>query len=667
MNKTSAYSTLCTLTMFCLCTAIEVKFKLGSGKENLTCTVPEGAFSTIDSHKTKCGSLFAKNGQARTGLKVEEKCEIPLSYIRTPAECKHFNAFWETDLAALPEEEDNALSQYQIDLTQSLFDSFLLTANYLKIQGEHAQLFITNMVRYGFLGKYAKDITDYSLCQNNNIPYSTFQPILSTFLRLIGFEYRAILHPSTKKKMLLIEKDGVWPKKINNECTVPSQTARIWTVLYSKLGAAASQEKERNEAVLGWLLSSIGGSFVDIQYSTSFSSEDLYELKNTIQNLTKENEKGKFVCVKGVMLDIDWRHHPSLFPALQLVPDLFRLELSIDCDYIFNVEISSLFTTICLCKSLKVLKIRGVFLENVVIRRLLKSLPIIEQLSLSCKILEDRTICDLKKCARLENLELVGIYQPSAVVKTLITALSFLKILAIECHILGPAAAESFQACTQLERLEIRGELQPSAVVQALVIHLSPLKRVRINCDVLEPAAAESFKVCKHLESLEIRGELQTSPLVQELIRHLSSLRELWIMCDVLEPDAAETFQACTQLEKLGVFGKGNISFLVKLLEALPSLQDLRIEVDTAHPSLAIALWKCHKLCSLELAVRRYYPGFLEYYMSAPLPSLIFLEVYNYDRNNNYSEQDKSAVEKASAMISIRAIHYSGSKQTYPA
>ncbi|KAI5190655.1 hypothetical protein NECID01_1096, partial [Nematocida sp. AWRm77] len=300
MTKTAAYLTLCTLILLCLCTcSIEVNFKLASKEEALTCTIPKGLFKLIDDYNWYYEPCKKKR-RTSARLDTKEECEIPLSQICTHKQYEHFKAFWETDLAALPEEEDNALLQYQTDLTAGLFDSFLFTADYLNIQGEYAKRFAKNMVRYGLLGKHSKDITENSRCKERDLAYDTFETMLPVFFKETRLRSRTITHfLSAKKKTLLIESINEKFKKFDDEYTGPSQTTRMRIVLYSRLGPAMSQEKERNEAVLVWLLLNMGGSSMDIQYSSYIASDNFYELRQSIGQFTKENEKGACVYVEG--------------------------------------------------------------------------------------------------------------------------------------------------------------------------------------------------------------------------------------------------------------------------------------------------------------------------------------------------------------------------------
>ncbi|KAI5188451.1 hypothetical protein NECID01_0082 [Nematocida sp. AWRm77] len=599
MKKTAAYITLCTLTMLCLCTStIEVKFKMADGKSFLIYTVPRGVFGVIDSQDVSC-PLFSKKKRPR--LDIEKEFHISLSYIHTREEYEHFKAFWETDLAALSP-EDKTLSQYQVDLTQGLFDSFLFTADFLEIQGEHAKRFTANMVRYGLLGMHSKDITENSLCKERDLAYDTFQSMLPVFLSEIGFEHRITIHSDTKKKTLLIENPGEQLKQINNEYTGVPQEGRMRTVLYSSLGPIGAQEKERNEAVLSWLLSNMGGSFIDIQYFIDIASEDISELKKTISQLTKENEKHACVYVDGLTLSIYRRTMTSLLPAFQLVPGLSRLKLFISSDYSSNTALSSLFKSITSCKSLKALEITGGLLENMTISRLVKDLLTIEQLSLSCKILKITAINNLKKCTNLESLDIHGLDQPSAVVQDLVRHFSFLKRLSIKCEPLDSTDAKSFQTCTHLDSLKLVGKLQPSAVVQEVVGHLPSLRKLWIVCNVLNSTAAESFQACKNLETLKMEGSYQPSASVKALVKHLSSLKELSIMSNSLDSTAAESFQACKNLETLKIDRMYQSSTAVKaLVKHLSLLKDLKITCQTLEPAAVESFQVCKNLAKLKI------------------------------------------------------------------
>ncbi|KAI5192697.1 hypothetical protein NECID01_2046 [Nematocida sp. AWRm77] len=648
MNKTEAYVIICMSLILCFCAStIEVNFKLASEEEALTCRIPSGTFKLIENQDANC-IPYAEQGQASSALK--EKCEISLSNISTPQQYEHFKAFWETDLAALSA-EDEVLSQYQADLTPDLFDSFLFTADFLEIQGEYAKRFAKNMVRYGLLGKHSKDITENSRCKEKDLAYDTFETMLPVFLRQTRLRSRTITHflGAKKKTVLRIEKAGERPKQIKNKYTGPSQTTRRQTVLYSQLGPTESPEKERNEAVLVWLLLNMGGSSVDIQHTTDISSsEGIADLTQIIEQFTKENEKGGCVYVEGLSLISNCvKDFFSLRLALQLVPDLSRLELSIAPIYSTPTpESTSLISTITLCKSLKALKIEGWRLESGEISRIVESLSAIEQLSFPCDILDSSAIDSLKECTQLESLYMYGEYQPSTVVQALGKNLPLLKELSVECNVLEPAAAESFQACVQLEKLTIFGVSQPSTVVQALVKNLPLIKDLTIWCKSLEPASTESFKACTQLEALDVCGVYQPSAAVQALVKNLPLLRDLTIWCNALTPAAAEAFQTCTKLEKLNIYGVFQPNSAVQaLLRHLPLLSILMIKIDTADFVLADAFRKCLKLRSLSLTVWKYTPDFLACYLQAPLPSLSSFELWNYDRNN-YSEEDSRAAEK---------------------
>ncbi|KAI5191552.1 hypothetical protein NECID01_1502 [Nematocida sp. AWRm77] len=584
---------------------VEVELTLKSSNTSIRVTVPEGAFQMIDNQAML--ALLGAENDGSVSKKAPAKKYTPAAWsaFESMSEYEQFRKLCGIDSPALST-KDSASAQGPTDLTEDmskeLFEKCLITANYLDIQGEYAERFSENMVKYGLFGKHSADIISSEAFSNYDLSHDTSRDLLYAFLRQAGFKYR-ITHPSTGQTMLRIEKAGEWPKKINKEYTGPSQTAKIRTVLHSKLGLAGTQEKERNEAVLVCLLLSIGGSSVDIQYEIDTTSEDPTDHTQTIKQFTKENEKGARVYVEGLTLDVDYRNNSFLIPDSQIVPGLSRLELSISSSYIIpNTPLSSLVRTITLYRSVKALKITGYVLESAVVGRLVESFPTIEQLCLWCKILEGTAIDSLKKC-------------------------------------------------TRLERLETHGELQPSATVQALVAHLSSLKNLSIVCQALELTAAEAFQACPRLESLKIWGEDHPRTAVQELIRHLPFLRELAIKCKPLELATAESFQACTQLQKLIMSGETQLTrpFLVKLLEVLRCLQELRITIDTADLSLAEALRKCPKIQVLELIVRQYTPSFMARYLQNPLPSLRYLELCNFDENGTYNEEDKKAIEDACA------------------
>ncbi|KAI5192925.1 hypothetical protein NECID01_2135 [Nematocida sp. AWRm77] len=403
--------------------------------------------------------------------------------------------------------------------------------------------------------------------------------------------------------MLRIEKADSWSRQIGEEYTAPAQGTSIRTVLCDMLGPLLSPRKERNEAVLSWLLLNIGGSSIDIEYSTKISSRDIFEFTQTIKQFTKENKKGSRVFVEGLNLVVDCRKDLYFPKAFHLVPDLSRLELYITPPCTPNRALLSLFRIVInSCKSLKALEITGLTLNSVEISMLAKSLPSIEKLSFSCNILEDIDIDSLNECVHLESLE-------------------------------------------------IYGKLQLSATVQALVRHHPSLKRLSIMCDNLDPGVAKSFEVCTCLESLEILGVCQPNATVQELVKHLPFLKALTIKCQPLDSTTAKNFHLCNKIEKLILCGDIQPSAAIEeLLKNLSFIKDLKIGIDVVSHNIVIALRKCCTLYSLDLIVENYTPNTLAQYLKSPLPKLKYLEVYNQNNNNNYTKEDNLAVEKACAM-----------------
>ncbi|KAI5191495.1 hypothetical protein NECID01_1489 [Nematocida sp. AWRm77] len=583
---------------------VEIELALKNSNGTIRVIVPEGAFQMIDNQKI-LASLNTKNGISISEEKPAEKY-IPVAQceFESKSEYEQFRKLWDIDSSALSTKDSTPAQEqtsHTADLSKDLFEKYFLTANYLDIQGDYAKRFFKNMVKYGLFGKHSADIMASRVFSTHYLFYDTFWNLLYAFLDETGFNYRDA-YPSAGQTMLLIESTNVRPKKINKEYTGPPQATTMRTVLHSRLGPAGSPEKERNETVLAWLLLNIGGSSVDIQYSTDITSEGSSDLSQTIKQFTKEKKKDVGMHVEGLTLKVDCiKGSFSLLPALQLVPDLSRLELFITSSCIIpNASLSSLFSSISLCRSLKTLKTTGQILESVVVSSLAENLPDIEELSIRCKPLEDTAIDSLKKCP-------------------------------------------------QLGKLKIEGERQPSAVVQALVKNLPYLRELSIECTSLDTAAAESFKKCTRLESLELNGELQPNTAVQALLALLPSLKELSIVYNVLAPADAEYFKTCTRLENLGILGEGNASSLIKLLEVLPSLQELIIKIDTADFALADALRKCSTLRSLTLTVDQYTPGFLARYLQTPLPKMKSLELWKFDSNTNRSEEDNRAVKEARA------------------
>ncbi|KAI5191500.1 hypothetical protein NECID01_1494 [Nematocida sp. AWRm77] len=600
--------TFITFVTICIC-QIEVDLTLKNNR-NIRVTVPKDAFQTIHQQGILDSSdIEDSNSSSPKNTTAEEK-DQPIPYpceFESETEYEQFRQLWDID-SPVPPAECNPLSQEQASHTADLFEKCLLTANYLNIQGEYAKRFFKNMVNYGLLGTHSADIMSSKVFSTYNMSRDTFWDLLQAFLRQIDFAYRMIICPSAGPTVLSIEKINAQFKQIDKEYTGLSQTVRIHTVLYSRLGPALSPEKERNEEVFAWLLLNIGGSSVEIWYTIKDFSDDITDLSQTIKQFTKENKQGGCVYVEGLKLNICGRKHSfSLHSALQHIPGLSRLGLFNTSADRSNTAPSSLISIITLCQSLKTLKIAGKRLENAEVSSLAESLPNIEKLSICCNRLEGTGIDSLKKCVQLEKLEIWGKEQPSTAVQALDTHLPSLRELYIWCKSLDPAAAEAFKTCPKLEKLKINGcgfSYQSSAVLQTILIHLPSLKELSIRCNALTPAAAEAFQACTQLEKLEINGcgfSYQPNTVVQALLTHLSSLKHL----------------------KVGIY--------------------------IADFALADALRNCPNLRSLELKVYQYMPGFLARYLEAPLPRLPVLSLYNHDENHTYSEEDKRAVKKARA------------------
>ncbi|KAI5192914.1 hypothetical protein NECID01_2131, partial [Nematocida sp. AWRm77] len=523
---------------------VKVDFTLRNNS-SIRVTVPKEAFCVIE----EAFDLF--------GTDTEENVQVAPYKFESEAEYEQFRQLWDIDSPALSD-ECNPLHQEQAshtaDLSKDLFEKCLLTADFLNIQKEYAKCFAENMVKYGLLGTHSADIMSSEVFSTYTLPQDTFWALLHAFFRQMGFAYK-LTHPSTEQTMLRIESTSAHSKKINEEYTGPSQATKMRTVLYSSLGPASSLERKRNEDVLVWLLLNIGGSSVDIQYTIKVFSEDTTELSQTIEQFTKENEKGASVSVEGLELGVDHRRTIFLHPLLQLIPGLSRLEL-INKEAWKSKELSSSISSdIFSRRPLKVPATPEIYLESAEATSLVGSIPNIKQLSLLCERLEGTAIDSLKKCTRLEKLKIWGASQPSAAVQAILTHLPSLKELSIWCQSLEPAAVEAFQACTKLERIKMHGLHQPSATVQAILTHLPSLKELSIKCEYLEPAAMEAFQACPQLEKLNMWGAPQSSAAIRAIARHLPSLKELSINCQSLEPAEVEVFQACPQLEKLKMGG----------------------------------------------------------------------------------------------------------------
>ncbi|KAI5190792.1 hypothetical protein NECID01_1159, partial [Nematocida sp. AWRm77] len=382
MRKIAAILILTAVAVFCA-VQVEVDLMLRNGTP-IRVAVPKGAFTTIDSQKNFPFSDSNDGPPSPKRAKIEDMIPLVRCEFDSRSEYAQFRKLWDIDTSALSP-ENSALPQEQTSLTEDisadLFEKYFLTANYLMIQGEYAKHFAKNMVKYGLLGAHSADIMASEVFSTHYLFHSTFGDLFQGFLEQAGFNYR-VVHLSAGQLVLKIEKDDVHPKNIDKEYTGSSQIEKRRTVLYSELGPTGSQEKRRNENILSWLLWHMGRPSVDIQYSMDIYSEGLSELRQTIQNFTKESEYGAHTYVEGLTLDVNYKNHASLSTVLRLVPSLSRLELSMSSPSILNAAVSSLVNSIPLCKSLKMLKITGKLLSSVVISRLVESLPNIEQLVL---------------------------------------------------------------------------------------------------------------------------------------------------------------------------------------------------------------------------------------------------------------------------------------------
>ncbi|KAI5192493.1 hypothetical protein NECID01_1960 [Nematocida sp. AWRm77] len=533
-------------------TQIAVDFVLNN--ENIIRnTIPTGVFKMVDDQAILVLSNTDNSDPSLKKNKIEEYTPTARCAFKNELEYICFRAMWDTNLSTLFI-EDNTPGQEQIALTKDLFEKCLLTANYLDIQGEYAGCFAKNMAKYGLLGAHSADIISSKVLFAYNLSHDTFWVLLHAFLDQAGFQAR-ITYPNKGQAILAIEKyNNTSSYRVDKKYTGPPQLSKLRTVLYSELGETP-QEKERNEGVLGWLLSNIGGSSIEIHYSIDIASKGLSELRQTIQRLTKEHRKGSRVHVEGLSFAISCIDVSlSLAPFFQLVPSLSRLEISITSDRTVTPVLPSLSNSIVSCKSLKTLKISGRGLDTAFVSTLAKGLPNIETL--------------------------------------------------------------------------------------------------RLCCDHLEDAVAEDFKACPRLTSLSLQQRPQTGLFIQKLAANLPLLKELKISCKSLGYTAAKSFQACPLLEKLNIFREEQSTrgFFVEVLEYLPCLQELKINLDTADLALAGALRRCPKLQLLQLTVSHYTPGFMERYLQDPLSSLRCLEFYKEDEDNEYSEEDIMAIQKAQGM-----------------
>ncbi|KAI5192955.1 hypothetical protein NECID01_2142 [Nematocida sp. AWRm77] len=649
MKKTAVILMLIAFAAVCA-SQIEVDLTLRNSNTAIRVAVPEGAFQMIDNQT----NLFllsenSNNSSFSEETTAEDNVRAAWCKLESEKEYEQFRQLWDIDSPALSTEY-SAPAQEQTDLTEDLFEKCLVSANYLDIQGKYAKCFFKNMVKYGLFGKHSVDIMSSEILSACNMSYDTFWELLYAFLNQIGFEYR-ITHPSTGKTMLKIEKAYAQATQIDEKYTGLPQETKMRTVLYSKLGETF-QEKEKNEAVLGWLLSNIGGSSVDIQYFTEITSKDLYELTQTIKSLTTEHGRRPCVDVEGLSLVVVYaKNTPSLLPIANLVPHLFRLKVFFNSS-ITNSKLRSFFpSVIIVCKTLKALYISNKSLPTLFVSSLVKHLPNIVHLTLCCKLLENTVAEEFKNCPFLTSLKIYYEVQTSLFVQKLAANLPSLRELSITCEPLDKAAAESLTTCSQINKLKLEGSLQTNLCVQTLAANLLFLREIDIVCNDLRESAAESFKACRHLEKIKIMAdssfELQGFVL-QRILQNVPTLRELEAKCKVLEHAAAEDFKHCPHLKTLTLCGETQTIFcVVSLLKYALHVQSIKIPVSMIDSSLARALCACKELRHVELT-GHYVSGFMLTGLKNSLFSALkTLKLFRTNINEELSQDDKEAVKEA--------------------
>ncbi|KAI5192968.1 hypothetical protein NECID01_2148, partial [Nematocida sp. AWRm77] len=237
MRKITGILILTAVAVFCA-TQIEADLTLRNGAP-IRVAVPKGAFRTIDEQKNIPSSDLGSGAPSPKKAKTEENIRAAKCEFENILEYEQFRKLWDIGLPALSS-ENSTQSQNQTAISAELFVKCMVTAKHLGIQGEYAERFAENMVKYGLLGAHSADIMKPDVLSTYDLPHDTFWSLLQAFVRQMGFEYR-ITHPTIGQTMLEIERTNPWVKKINKEYKGSSQTTKIRTVLYSELRATPSQ------------------------------------------------------------------------------------------------------------------------------------------------------------------------------------------------------------------------------------------------------------------------------------------------------------------------------------------------------------------------------------------------------------------------------------------
>ncbi|KAI5189732.1 hypothetical protein NECID01_0638 [Nematocida sp. AWRm77] len=676
--------------------------------------IPKGMFKTVDTEADQIMESDKETHNAEHPVKIEVKEEeeeeedyapdvkrfrietpkrvpsitLALATFRKSSDINHFRSLC------------CASNAYMQSLAAEQLQDFLIAADFLGIQGGATKYFVKNMVRYGLLGEYSEDITETNVHKKYSISRRLFVYMLLEFLGQMGLPHKIECN-NTEQAVLVIGTPFAPPTKLSKPCAEEKPYRDLKVELHSRVPARTNSELLRNKKVLRWLLHCIRSPSIDICYSRALYLEPFSVFKETIAMIYKEYSPIPVVGITLILNTTDVLNALSII--LQSCPGLSRLCLSIngaspkdsksidfskweslkdlkivgfDADTQFITKILPAFlnietlaiscteldfatgSTFANCPKLSMLTIDGKAQTSLFVQKLTENLPSIRILNIPCKSLSQRAISRFARLSQLESLDISGAFQSSNTLQSLLASLSPLRKLALKCIVLEENVTDAFKKHPTLEILNLSGAKQTCSFVQALLERIPGIKELEIVCKVLEEATADIFAKCLHLEKLVIWRDPQTAVFLKRLLKHLPLLRELIIQCssNFLKEDIAENFIVCPRLTSLSLLNTElSIPFIVKLLQYVPHIQNLRICTQALNQKLANALQEHKNLQNLTL-IGKYVAGFanslLQSQSSEASPTLqsLHLKTLNIvkgQESEELNEADKTAMQAA--------------------
>ncbi|KAI5191492.1 hypothetical protein NECID01_1486 [Nematocida sp. AWRm77] len=579
------------------CVHISITFKLLDGSE-IQREIPEGMSKTIDRQKAYRPVPSDTKSDVEKAMEAPANNSLTLEYLDNVPEFEHLEAMWMSDLSKASSKE------HQKDLSLDQFMCFLLTTDYLDIQGKYTKHFATNMVKYGLLGAHSADILASALDSHISLPYSAFWQMLLAFLEQARFQTHIVSHPSNDKSTLFIGSPTQDSSRLKEKYTAMPQPEKVRIVLYSKLGIEEHVHRT-NEKVLGWILTNLKHTTVDIRYDVFISSGSDGHSAPPIQHIFQESKKleeSDSAYIEGIKLSLNYFSAWNSLPCLsQIFSRLSFLEIANQTGGSAEEGqiVSMMSRNASLWKNLKMLKITGQSFTASSLCSFLEILPSLESLSLLCRKLD-------------------------------------------------PGFEASFSKCPNLVYLSMGGKKQQSIVLENLIKNTPGLKNLEIQCEILEDSAADKFAQCPQMEKLQILGKSQRSTFLQKLLQSTPGLKKLTVMCNPLQASVAESFKNCLQLTVLYIYSPPQEnSFTHSLLLHVPHIQELCITVNNIDLNLARALRACQALQYIELS-GVYTSGFIHAMFQEPLSTALkTLKIYKTNINRETTEDDKEAIQKA--------------------